>query len=111
MSEIKPLTLVLKDKQALNAHYMPFLKRGGLFIPTSRSFHPGDLVHVHVEMPEEDVTLNLVGTMVWRTPVGAQGRKLPGVGIHFLEDEDSPRRYIEDLLGGLLNTDKPTHTI
>lgn len=111
MSEVKPLTLVLKDKQSLNAHYMPFLKRGGLFVPTSRTFRPGDLVHVTVQMPEDEPPLEITGTMVWHTPVGAQGRKLPGVGVHFVEDEDSPRRYIEDLLVGLLNSDKPTHTI
>lgn len=111
MSENKPLTLVLKDKQALYAHYMPYLKRGGLFVPTSRSFHPGDLVDVVVQMPAGEPTLRVSGSLVWRTPVGAQGRKLPGVGVHFLEDEDSPRRYLEDLLAGLLNSDKPTHTL
>lgn len=111
MSEIKPLQLVLKDKQALNAHYMPFLKRGGLFVPTSRAFHPGDVVQVSVQLPDEEEPIMVSGTLVWRTPVGAQGRKLPGVGLHFLEDEDSPRRYIEDMLAGILNSDKPTHTI
>ncbi|SFB91262.1 type IV pilus assembly protein PilZ [Marinospirillum celere] len=111
MSETKTLTLNLKDKQALHAAYMPFLKRGGLFIPTSRSFLPGDRIEVNLQLPEEPDPIKVYGTMVWRTPVGAQGRKTPGIGVHFAEDEDSPRYFIEDLLAGLLNTDKPTHTL
>lgn len=111
MSESKPLTLVLKDKQALKAHYMPFLKRGGLFIPTSRVIRPGATVQINLQLPDESEPLLVVGTLAWRTPVGAQGRKLPGIGVHFSEDEDSPRHYIEELLAGLPSNDKPTHTI
>jgi len=111
MSETKTLTLKLKDKQALYAAYMPFLKRGGLFIPTSRNFTPGETIEVSLQLADEPDPIHIVGTMVWRTPVGAQGRKTPGIGIHFAEDEDSPRYFIEDQLAGLLNTNKPTHTL
>lgn len=111
MSETKPLTLALKDKQALKAHYMPFLKRGGLFIPTSRAIRPGEIVQINLQLADEAESISIVGTLAWRTPVGAQGRKLPGIGVHFSEDEDSPKRYIEELLAGLPGNDKPTHTI
>ncbi|WP_114418224.1 PilZ domain-containing protein [Marinospirillum perlucidum] len=111
MSETKTLTLKLRDKQALYAAYMPFLKRGGLFIPTSRHFKPGETVQVSLQLADEQDPIEIVGTLAWRTPVGAQGRKTPGIGIHFAEDEDSPRYFIEDQLAGLLNTDKLTHTI
>ncbi len=111
MSEIKTLTLNLKDKQALYSAYMPFLKRGGIFVPTSRNFTPGERIELTLNFAGATDPVRVVGTMVWRTPVGAQGRKTPGVGIHFAEDEDSPRYFIEDQLAGLLNTDKPTHTL
>lgn len=111
MSDSKLLTLKLKDKQALYAAYMPFLKRGGLFIPTSRNFLPGEVLQVTLDLADEPDPIHVVGTMVWRTPVGAQGRKTPGIAIHFLEGEDSPRHFIEDQLAGLLNTNKPTHTL
>lgn len=111
MSDSKTLTLKLKDNQALYAVYMPYLKRGGLFVPTSRNFVPGEIIQVLLELADEPDPIPVVGTMVWRTPVGAQGRKTPGIGIHFLEDEDSPRYFIEDRLAGLLNTHKPTHTL
>lgn len=110
MSEIKPLTLALKDLQSLKAHYMPFLKRGGLFVPTSRSLHPGELVQIVLQLPDESDPILVTGTLAWRTPVGAQGSKLPGIGVHFLE-EDTHKHYIEKLLAGLPDNDKPTHTI
>lgn len=111
MSEAKSLTLVLKDKQALKAHYMPFLKRGGLFVPTSRAIRPGELVQVQLELSDEAESMVINGTLAWRTPVGAQGRKLPGIGVHFSEENNSSKHLIEKLLAGLPNQDKPTHTI
>ena len=33
------LSLAIKEKAALYAAYMPFLKGGGLFIPTSKPFN------------------------------------------------------------------------
>ena len=32
------LSLTIKDKSALYAAYMPFIKNGGLFIPTNKWF-------------------------------------------------------------------------
>lgn len=111
MGEVKPLILALKDKQALKIHYMPFLKNGGLFVPTSRAVRPGEAVQILLELPDEAEPILINGTLAWRTPVGAQGRKLPGIGVHFSEDEDASRNKIEKLLAGLLDNDKPTHTI
>ncbi len=34
------LTLTIKDKSALYLAYMPFVKNGGLFIPTSSRLSP-----------------------------------------------------------------------
>ena len=38
------LTLTIKDKSALYLAYMPFVKNGGLFIPTSSNYRLGDEV-------------------------------------------------------------------
>ncbi|NLW06040.1 MAG: pilus assembly protein PilZ [Pseudomonadaceae bacterium] len=111
MSDLKPLTLVIKDKQTLKAHYMPFLKNGGLFVPTSRIIRPGELIQIQLQLPEQEQVFLVKGTLAWRTPVGAQGQKLAGVGVHFLEDETSPKHYLEELLAGLADNDKPTHTL
>jgi len=36
------LSLAIRDKQALHAAYMPFLRNGGLFIPADKDFDLGD---------------------------------------------------------------------
>ena len=38
------LSLTIKDKSALYAAYMPFVRNGGLFIPTNKSYGLGDEV-------------------------------------------------------------------
>ena len=38
------LSLTIKDKGALYAAYMPFIKNGGLFIPTNKPYKLGDEV-------------------------------------------------------------------
>ena len=44
------LTLTIKDKSALYLAYMPFVKNGGLFIPTNSAYRLGDevlsLIHI-----------------------------------------------------------------
>ena len=44
MSKPGLLTLTIKDKSALYLAYMPFIKNGGLFIPTNSSYKLGDEV-------------------------------------------------------------------
>jgi type IV pilus assembly protein PilZ len=56
----------------------------------------------------------LPGTVVWITPVGAQNNKAQGIGVHFKSDESGSRgapRRIEGLLGGVMQSGRPTHTI
>ena len=36
------LSLNIKDKSALYAAYMPYVKNGGLFIPTNKQYSLGD---------------------------------------------------------------------
>jgi type IV pilus assembly protein PilZ len=35
------LTLSIRDLGILYAHCMPFIRNGGLFIPTQRAYNPG----------------------------------------------------------------------
>ena len=38
------LSLTIRDKSSLYAAYMPFIKNGGLFIPTNKAYKLGDEV-------------------------------------------------------------------
>ena len=57
--------------------------------------------------------LPVAGKVVWVTPVGAQGNRPAGIGVQFADsaEGEAVRGKIEALLAGLLNADKPTHTM
>jgi len=105
------LSLTIKDRSALYAAYMPFIKGGGLFIPTNRSYKIGEEVFMLLTLLDEREKLPVAGKVVWMTPVGAQGNRAAGVGIQFSEKDSVARNKIEAILGGALHSEKPTHTM
>mgnify|MGYP006184737759 CR=1 FL=1 len=48
------LSLTIRDKSALYASYMPFIKNGGLFIPTAKPYKLGDEVFMLLNLMGED---------------------------------------------------------
>ncbi len=106
------LSLQLKDKAHLYAAYMPYLKSGGIFVPTNKRFSLGDEVFVMLTLPESSERLPVPGKVVWITPLGAQGGRAAGVGVQFAEggDAEALRGKIDALLAGF-NADKPTQTM
>ncbi|MBL8486005.1 MAG: PilZ domain-containing protein [Rhodocyclaceae bacterium] len=92
---------------------MPFIKQGGLFIPTTRPYAIGDEIFMLLTLMDEPARLPIAGTVVWITPAGAQGNKNQGIGVRFSADESgqAARNKIETILGGHLNSSRPTHTI
>ncbi len=105
------LTLTIKDKSVLYAAYMPFVKNGGLFIPTNKTYQLGDEVFMLLTLMEEPERLPIAGKVVWITPRGAQGNRAAGVGVQFNEDGINVRNKIETYLAGALKTDRQTHTL
>jgi type IV pilus assembly protein PilZ len=107
------LSLALKDKTQLYNAYMPFLKGGGIFVPTPKRYMLGDEVFVLLTLPESGERLPLAGKVVWVTPVGAQGNRPAGIGVQFPEtpEGDAVKGRIEALLAGSLTADRPTHTM
>lgn len=107
------LSLNINTKSALFSAYMPFLKRGGLFLPTTRPYALGDEIFMLLTLMDEPARLPIAGTVVWITPAGAQGGKSQGIGIQFSDDESgqTARRKIETLLGASLGSSRQTHTI
>lgn len=106
------LSLAIKEKAALYAAYMPFVKGGGLFIPTNKTFKIGDEVFMLLSLLEDPVKLKVVGHVVWISPM-AQGSRPQGIGVQFSEKDggQEARNKIEGLLGGAMKSGKPTHTM
>jgi len=107
------LSLAIKDKAQLYGAYMPYLKSGGIFVPTPKRYFLGDEVFLLLTLLEEKDRLPVAGKVVWVTPPGAQGNRTAGIGVQFAEtaEGDAVKGKIEALLAGTLNADKPTHTM
>ena len=77
------LSLTIKDKSVLYAAYMPFVRNGGLFIPTAKSYKLGDEVFMLLNLMDEPEKIPVAGKVVWITPQGAQGNRVAGIGVQF----------------------------
>ncbi len=104
--------LAIREKAALYAAYMPFLDGGGLFVPTTRAVRLGDELYLLLSLMDEPNRLSVTGKVVWITPGGTPQRQ-QGLGVQFAKDEAGlrARSRIEELLGGTLKANRPTHTI
>lgn len=107
------VSLNIKERTGLYAAYMPFLKGGGIFFPTTRQYHLGDEVFMLLTLLEDPTRFPVAGHVAWITPEGAQSNKMQGVGVRFNQDESgiAIRKKIETLLGGTTAVAKPTHTM
>ena len=65
MSKPGLLTLTVKDKSALYLAYMPFIKNGGLFIPTSRNYHLGDQVYMLLSLMDDPAKIPMKWDEYW----------------------------------------------
>lgn len=106
------LSLAIKEKAALYAAYMPYLKTGGIFLPTSRKYELGDDVYLILSLMDDPTKIPVAGKVIWVTPPGC-GQRQAGIGVQFPPDESglNAKKRIEDLLGSALKSSRPTHTI
>ncbi|HMB55764.1 MAG TPA: PilZ domain-containing protein [Arenimonas sp.] len=107
------LSLAIKDKAQLYSAYMPFVRAGGIFIPTTKRYALGDEVFLLLSLLEDKERLPVAGKVVWVTPPGAQGNRTAGIGVQFSDsaEAETVKGKIETLLAGSLDADKPTHTM
>lgn len=105
------LSLTIKDKAVLYAAYMPYVKNGGLFIPTNKSYKMGDEVFMLLSLMDEPEKIPVAGKVIWVTPQGAQGNRSAGIGVQFDADDPTANNKIENFLAGSLESDRPTHTM
>ena len=107
------LSLNIREKAALYAAYMPFLKGGGIFIPTNRVYQLGEEVFMLLSLMDDPQRIAVQGKVVWVTPEGVQGNRTQGIGVQFTQDEtgSAARATIERILGEMLGSTRPTHTM
>jgi type IV pilus assembly protein PilZ len=107
------LSLAIKEKAALYAAYMPFLKNGGMFVPTSKPYKLGDEIYLILALMDDPNKYPIAGKVAWITPPGAHNNKAQGIGVHFPDDESGQRARlrIEEILGAALRSSRATHTL
>jgi type IV pilus assembly protein PilZ len=91
---------------------MPYLRGGGIFVPTNRRYTLGDEVFLLLSLPDDKDRLPVAGKVVWITPPGS-GNRAAGIGVQFSDstEAETVKGKIETMLAGQLESDKPTHTM
>ena len=106
------ISIAIKDKQALYMSYMPFVKNGGLFVPTQKDYNLGDEMFLLVKVMDEIDPVHISGKIIWISPPGALGNKPRGVGVQFMGDTaKSTVNLIESKLGASISLTRTTHTM
>ncbi|MDQ5911264.1 MAG: type pilus assembly protein PilZ [Pseudomonadota bacterium] len=106
------ISLAVKDKAMLHANYMPFIKGGGVFIPTEKTFELADEVFLLLTLLEDPERFAITGKVVWINHRTTPGGRQMGVGIQFGgTDGVRLQKKIEALLGGYTRADQPTNTM
>lgn len=107
------LSLNINSKSALYAAYMPFIKNGGLFIPTAKHYELGDEVFMLLQLMDDPSRLAVKGKVAWITPVNAQNNKTQGIGVQFAAEEGGQgvKIKIEQILANALGSSRQTHTL
>jgi type IV pilus assembly protein PilZ len=107
------LSLAIKEKAALYAAYMPFLRHGGMFVPSSKPYKLGDEIYLILALMDDTNKYPIAGKVAWITPASANNNKVQGIGVHFPDDETGQRAKlrIEEILGAALRSSRATHTL
>lgn len=107
------IQLVFREKSALYAAYIPLFTDGGLFVPTTREYKLGEDIYLLLSLPEDPQRYPVAGKVAWLTPANASGGRTQGVGVRFPADDKSKalKQKIEDSLGTMVSSSKPTQTI
>ena len=106
-------TLVIRSKASLYAAWMPLLKGGGIFLPSSRPHSLGEEVLILLTLLDDPNKIPLQGIVAWINPAHSAGNRPEGIGVQ-LHDGDAGRelkKRVETLLAGALQSSRPTHTL
>ena len=104
------VSLSITDRGALQAAYMSFIEGGGLFVPTTQQYALGDEVFLLFGLMEELERFPVPAKVCWITSSG--GNETAGIGVQFIGEGAEPvRRAIEETLGGLVSSERQTHTM
>ena len=94
------LSLVLPDKEHIYQSFMPFVKGGGLFIPTNRVFRLGEEVFALLQIMDDTDKTPITGKVIWLTPKAPQHNRKQGIGIQISPEDNELTKKLETFLAG-----------
>ncbi len=68
MDRPRLLSVTIARRSDLEKAYMPWLKRGGLFVTTTAQYHLGDVIYLLLTLPGETERFSVDGEVVWTVP-------------------------------------------
>jgi type IV pilus assembly protein PilZ len=73
----------------------------------------GDDIYLLLSLPDDPQRYPVAGKVGWVTPANASGGRTQGVGVRFPTDEKTRllKTRIEEMLGTMIQSAKPTQTI
>ena len=83
----------------------------GAFVPTREHYTLDQEVLLLLTLPGDEERYPVTGQVVWVSPPGVTGRRVPGIGLHFRDEDQGVRNHIETLLAGQLDKGAPTYTL
>lgn len=89
MSRPRLLTVNIPRLSDLENSYMPWLQRGGLFVPTAEPYHFGDTIYLLLSLPGHAEKFSADGEVVWIVPAANNRNLPPGIGVHLSDSEGS----------------------
>lgn len=102
------VTVTLKDKTALHANYMPFIRGGGLYAVSDKPYKLGEQVILSLKIESVGKRFAIPGDVVWTSPKDASGSQ--GIGVRFGgRTKDNVRVFIESILGDLAKKPSAYH--
>ena len=106
-------SLVIRTRAALYAAWIPLLRGGGIFVPSSREHRLGEDVLVLLSLLDEAARIPIQGHVAWINPPHAANNRPQGVGVQLQENDTCRdlRKRIETVLGGALQSSRLTHTL
>jgi type IV pilus assembly protein PilZ len=106
-------SLVIRTRSALYAAWMPLLRGGGIFVPSTDERQLGEDALVLLSLLDEAGRIPIHGHVAWINPVHAASNRPQGFGVQ-LQDNDTCRelrKKVETALGGALQSTRLTHTL
>lgn len=105
---VKFLSITIDDLDILQSAYMPFLRRGGLFLPSAtlnrhtQAFQANCRLHVEycllLRIMNELEARCCTARVAWISPVKQSDQRCAGVGLEFDKNGASIKAALESLL-------------